>query len=306
MDQDKTTLRSGIALVVGATIAWSLGGMIDRFLTVDDTWAIVFWRSFFAGMFILVFMLLRDGPAGTLALFRQMRWPSVVVGLCYAISTVCFVLALSLTSVAKILLIQSSVPIIAAGLSWLILRERVPAYTFVAIAGVMAGIGTMVSTSLLGPTSPAGDLLSLGIAVAFSLSVVVTRQHPEVRMTPAVFLGVVMAGGLAAVLSISLKVDARNLGFLVAFGTVNLGLGLALFVTGARLIPSVLSALLSVIEPILGPIWVWLVHGETPSGRTLVGGSIVIAALLFNMGMDWRTARKPKGPLRGAQAAISP
>jgi drug/metabolite transporter (DMT)-like permease len=290
---DPRTFRTGVLFVIGATLAWSLGGMIDRFITEDDAWTIVFWRSFYAGLFILGFMVARDGLAGTRVLITSARWPTVIVGLCYSISTVCFVLALSLTSVAKILLIQSAVPIIAAGFSWLLLRERVPWHTLLAIVAVVAGITTIVSGSLGEGGSLAGDLLSLAIAVSFSLSVVITRKYPGIRMTPAVLLGVTIAGLIAAALSSGLAVTAADMGWLVAFGMVNLGIGLALFVTGARLIPSVLSALLSVIEPILGPIWVWLVHAEEPGARTLAGGAVVIAALVFNIAMDARRAAPP-------------
>ncbi|MCU0830264.1 MAG: DMT family transporter [Rhizobiaceae bacterium] len=290
---DTTQFRTGVLLVIGATLAWSLGGTIDRFITADDPWTIVFWRSVFAGLFILGFMLVRDGVAGTRALITAARWPTIIVGVCYAISTVCFVLALSLTSVAKILLIQSAVPILAAAFSWVLLRERVPWYTLLAILAVVAGITTIVSGSLGDGGSLAGDLLSLAIAMSFSLSVVVTRKYPGIRMTPAVLLGVTIAAVIAAILSSGLSVTRADMGWLVAFGMVNLGLGLALFVTGARLIPSVLSALLSVIEPILGPIWVWLVHGETPGGMVLVGGAVVIAALVFNISMDARRAAQP-------------
>jgi drug/metabolite transporter (DMT)-like permease len=299
---DPKQFRTGVILVVCATIAWSLGGTIDRFIVADDAWTIVFWRSVFAGLFILGFMIARDGVSGARNLITSARWPTVIVGVCYAISTVCFVLALSLTSVAKILLIQSSVPIIAAGFSWLLLRERVPWYTMLAIAAVVAGITTIVSGSLGEGGSIAGDLLSLAIAVSFSLSVVITRQFPGIRMTPAVLLGVTIAGVIAAASSSGLAVSAADMGWLVAFGMVNLGLGLALFVTGARLIPSVLSALLSVIEPILGPIWVWLVHAEEPGARTLAGGVVVIAALVFNITMDARKAARADA----APAAKSP
>ena len=215
-----------------------------------------------------------------------------MVGVCYAISTICFVLALSYTSVAKVLLIQAGVPIIAAAMSWVLLHEKVPRHTILAIAVVVAGIGTIFAGSVSQGGSLLGDVLSLVIAISFALSVVVTRKYPATRMTPAVLLGVTIAGTLAFFMSGPLLVSAQDFGFLVLFGMVNLGLGLALFVTGARLIPSVLSALLSVIEPILGPIWVWLIHGETPTQLVLFGGAVVIAALCFNMYFDWRNATK--------------
>jgi drug/metabolite transporter (DMT)-like permease len=289
---DPKTFRTGVLLVIGATLAWSIGGTIDRFITTDDTWAVVFWRSVFAGVFILGFMLVRDGFSGTVKLITSARLPTVIVGCCYAISTICFILALSYTTVAKVLLIQAAVPIIAAAISWVLLREKVPAYTMLAIAAVVAGISVIFSGSASGGGSYLGDLLSLAIAISFALSVVVTRKYPGTRMTPAVLLGVTIAGTLAFFMSGPLIVSARDFGFLALFGMVNLGLGLALFVTGARLIPSVLSALLSVIEPILGPIWVWLIHGETPTSLVLLGGAIVMAALCFNMYFDWRNASK--------------
>jgi drug/metabolite transporter (DMT)-like permease len=286
--------RSGVLLVVAATLCWSFGGAIDRYITVEDTWAVVFWRSFFASFFILGFMVARDGFSGAAALVTAARWPTFVVGLSYTVSTICFVLALSFTSVAKVLLIQSVSPILAAGISWVLLRERVAPHTLIAIIAVIVGISTIVSGSLGGGDSLIGDALSLLMVTAFTLSIVITRKYPGIRMTPAILLGVMLAGAIAASQAESLAVSWSNFGFLALFGMVNLGLGLALFVTGARLIPSVLSALLSVIEPILGPVWVWLLHGETPGGLVLIGGAVVIAALCFNMVFDWRAAnRKP-------------
>ena len=237
-------------------------------------------------------MAARDGLSGAVNLITSARWPTLIVGLSYTISTICFVLALSYTSVAKVLLIQSASPILAAGISWVLLREKVAPHTMIAIIAVVAGITTIVSGSLGSGTSLLGDFLSLIMVTAFTLSIVITRKYPGIRMTPAILLGVTLAGIIAATQAGSLAVSPANFGFLILFGMVNLGLGLALFVTGARLIPSVLSALLSVIEPILGPVWVWLFHGETPAQLVLIGGGVVIAALCFNMYFDWRNATK--------------
>ena len=80
--------------------------------------------------------------------------------------------------------------------------------------------------------------------------------------------------------------------WLFLFGAVNLGAGLAMFVTGARLVPAALAALVSTLEPVLGPVWVWLIHGEVPGARTLVGGAIVFAALFTHILNDWRRQRR--------------
>jgi drug/metabolite transporter (DMT)-like permease len=86
------------------------------------------------------------------------------------------------------------------------------------------------------------------------------------------------------------------MGFLFAFGVVNLGIGLALFATGARLIPAALAALLGTFEPILGPIWVWLIHSEVPSGRTIIGGAVVVTALLVHIGLEFKRQARPRRP----------
>jgi drug/metabolite transporter (DMT)-like permease len=106
----------------------------------------------------------------------------------------------------------------------------------------------------------------------------------------------VIAGAVAATQAGTFAVSTTDMGFLFAFGALNLGLGLAFFASGARLIPAALAALLGTFEPILGPIWVWLVHGEEPSERTLVGGAIVFAAVLVHIALEFRRRARPRKP----------
>ena len=159
--------RRGALLVLGSATAWSFGGTIARYLSVTESWTIVFWRAFFASVFLLWFMLHRQGLRGTLQLFRAMGWAGVAVGACFALASTCFVVALSYTTVANILLIQAGVPLIAALMAFLLFGERVPLNTWVAIAAVITGVGIMVSESLGGAVSPIGDGLAVLIALAF-------------------------------------------------------------------------------------------------------------------------------------------
>ncbi len=280
--------RNGIFLVAGSALAWSIGGAISRFLSVEDSWTVVFWRSTFAALFLLFFLLWRDGPNGTLKLFKNMGWPGWAVAICFAIASSSFVLALAHTTVANILLMQAGVPLIAALLSWFFFREKTSNGIWLAIGMVIIGVAIMVSESFSGKISPIGDSLSLLIAVVFSIATVITRRHSNVRMSPAVCLATTIAAIVAGTMASGLTVSLPDLGLLVVFGAVNLGLGLALFVTGARLIPAALAALIGTIEPVLGPIWVWLIHQEIPSSRTLLGGAVILAALLIHLMNDWR------------------
>ncbi|MDN5927609.1 MAG: DMT family transporter [Hyphomicrobiales bacterium] len=288
--------RLGVVLVFLSALLWSLGGTIARFIETPDHWTVVFWRSIWAIALLAAFMLWRDGPRRSLSLFREMGAPGIVVALCFATSSTAFIVALGYTTVANILLMQAGAPLIAALLGWLAFREPVGGATWLAIAAVIFGIVVMVSDSLEGGISPIGDGLALVIAVALAVATVLTRRYAHVRMTPAVCLGTIIAGLLAATQAGTFAVGAADMGFLFAFGALNLGLGLAFFASGARLIPAALAALLGTFEPILGPIWVWLVHGEEPSERTLIGGAIVFAAVLVHIALEFGRRARPRKP----------
>ena len=256
----------------------------------------MFWRSVWAAAFLICFMVWRDGWRGTLKLFRDMGLPGLAVAFCFATASTCFVVALAYTTVANILLMQAGVPLLAALFAWVLFRERVAVATWVAIAAVIAGVAIMVSESLDGAVSPIGDGLALLIAVMFSIATVITRRFAHVRMTPATCLGTMLAAAFAASQARQFAVSADDMGFLFAFGVVNLGLGLAFFATGARLVPAAIAALLGTFEPILGPIWVWLVHAEVPSARTIIGGAVVVAALLVHIGLEFKRQARPARP----------
>lgn len=277
---------AGIILVAASAILWSFGGPIARFITVEG-WTVVFWRSYFAVIFLLCFLVLREGPKATLRQFTGMGWPGLAVACCFAGASTCFVIALSYTTVANILLMQAGVPLIAALMCFLLFKERVSLPTWFAIAAVIAGVFVMVSETLTGRVSPFGDGLSLLIALLFATATVLTRRHHEVRMTPAVTIGIFIAMTAAAIMGGAHSVTTPDLLWLIAFGALNLGAGLAAFALGARLIPAAIAALIGTLEPVLGPIWVWLVHGEMPSVRTIIGGSIVFAALLTHLLVDF-------------------
>jgi drug/metabolite transporter (DMT)-like permease len=284
--------RSGVLLVLSAALVWSFAGVVARSLSVTDPWT--------------GFMLLREGSRETLRLFRIMGRAGVVVALCFAIASISFVVALGHTTVANILLIQAGIPLIAALMAWAALGERISAGTWAAIAAVMAGIAIMVSDSIGGRVSPIGDGLALLMTVSFAVTIIITRRHAEIAMMPAVCAGTFAAGVVSAFMSLGaqhagLGVSAIDGVLLFAFGALNLGLGVALFVTGARRIPAALAALVGTAEPMLGPVWVWLVHGEVPATRTLIGGSVVFAALLSHLAwqfMQQRAQQRAEQPLQ--------
>jgi drug/metabolite transporter (DMT)-like permease len=290
--------RTGALLVFFSAVAWSFGGTLARYLDIDDSWTVVCWRSIFAGLFLSGFLLVRDGPRQTIGLYRNMGFPGLMVAFGFAVASSCFVIAIGYTTVANVVLIQAGVPLFAALMAWIVYRERITVTTWVAIAAVIAGVAIMVlGGPLIGkligasgeeaalaqdyPMAWLGNLLALAIAVVFAMTTVVTRRFPNVRQTPGASLGCFAAALFASMQASSLSVTPSELGILVVFGALNLGFGMSLFVTGARLIPSAFAALLGTAETMLGPVWVAIFHGEFPGPETVLGGLIILAALIF-------------------------
>jgi drug/metabolite transporter (DMT)-like permease len=157
----------------------------------------------------------------------------------------------------------------------------------------------MVSDSFGGGGgSPIGSALAVIMALSFAGSTVLTRRFAHVRMTPACCVGMTFTVLLAATQAGGLAVDATQMALLFAFGAINLGVGMALFVTGARLVPAAIAALVGTVEPVIGPFFVWLIHGETPSARVLLGGAIVILGLTGHLGWQYLSQRRVSAAAR--------
>lgn len=281
----------GLMLVALAAVIWSTGGLIVRLIDTADTWTIVFWRALFATLFLAAYVVWREGKQAP-GLFAAMGRPGLVVAGCFALASTCLVVALSLTTVAHTLVIMSTAPFLAALLARPVLGERVRGRTWAAMAAALCGIAVMASDRG-GNASLVGDLVAGLIAIALAIATVTIRRHREVRMTPATCLGAATAALVALPLASPLVVDGHDMALLVVFGAFQFGAGLAIFVTGARLAPAAEVSLVAVLEPILGPLWVWALIGEDPGARALAGGAIVLAALVLHTLLDARRRAPP-------------
>jgi drug/metabolite transporter (DMT)-like permease len=283
-------------MVAGAAVVWSTGGLIVRHIDADP-WTIVFWRGVFASFTLLLYMAARDGR-NILMLFRSLGWGGLGVAICFGSASTSFVIALQHTSVATILFLQSAAPLVAGVLAWLWLGERMTWIKASAMLLALVGVGITVSDQ-----EARGDFLgialSLVIMIAFALATVLVRRFSHVRMTPATCLSsfwLIMIGGS---LGSPASVDGTELTLLFLFGACQLGIGFILFTTGARLIPAGEAILLSLLESILAPIWVWIwptLH-EYPGDRALIGGALVIAAVIWNTVAEMGRAKRIAPPV---------
>jgi len=279
--------RRGALLVAGATLAWSTSGLITR-ITAVDAWTMLFWRSAFACPFLLIYVLLREGR-GTYAAFRTLGPAGWGVAVSFAASMLCFILALKQTTVAHVLIFQAASPFFAALLAWAWLGETVSPRMIAAIGATVAGVGVMVSATLASGRW-LGDALSLAMGLTFSFVVVLARSDRRVDMTAAACLATALSG-LAALPLAHLSVHPADMALLAAFGVGQMGLALVMFTAGVRLIPSADAGLISVLEAVLAPLWAWLAVGEDPGVRTMLGGAIVVVAVLAVGLTDRRAAR---------------
>ena len=228
------------------------------------------------------------------AQWRDGGRPVVAVAVCMALASTCFLFSLAHTSVANTLILISTGPYVAGLLGWLWLGERVAPRTWLTMGVALAGAVIMVSDSYSRGTI-VGDLLALVMATSFAIATVLVRRYPETPMAPASALATTLTALVALPFSEPLETGPRDLALLALFGVGNYGTGFLLFMAGARSIPAAQSALVGMLETVLGPLWVWLVLNERPGAATLTGGALILAALLANTlldGVTRETARR--------------
>lgn len=290
------TYARGVLLVVLAGLLWSFMGLAVRHIETAGTWAILFWRS--AGMVpvLLAFIAWRSG-GHPLERLRRVGVAGVLgaFGLVFAFAGAIY--ALQATTVANAVFLFAASPFMAALLGWIILREPVRPATWAAIAVAGVGMFVMVRDGLAGGET-AGNLAALLSAFGFAAFTLTLRWGKLEDMMPAVVLGglfsMAVAGVVLGVRAEVLAVPAQDIVISVAMGAGMLATGMALYTLGSRVVPAAELTLLSMVEVLLAPVWVWLALGETASAGTFLGGGILLVAIAGNALSGLR--RKPVAP----------
>jgi drug/metabolite transporter (DMT)-like permease len=281
--------RTGIALVVAAAVAWSTAPFFTRLLPFDS-WTILFWRGLFGGGLIAVVLVVTQGRAGLRDLVR-MGGSGWLVASLSTLGMVCFIPALQLTSVSNVAIIIATGPFVAAAFAWIWLREALRWQTMLASLVALCGVAIIA-----GHTHASSDILGIALAclmtVAIAAMTVTVRTHRNTPMVAAAAL----SNLLGSVISIPLaqgiaSVTGSDLMILAMFGFFQVALGLTLFMLGSRLLPSGQATLVATLETPLMPFWVWLAFQELPSSRALVGGALVIGAVIADIIGDARTQK---------------
>ena len=275
-------------MMVAAPLCWSLGGLLVRALAVTNAWEIVFWRSLAMVAFVAVALALLHGR-GALRAVRAIGGLGVLSAAFLAGTFFFFIGSLTRTTVANTFVLMSVGPLLAAIAGRVVLGERVPARTWLAMGLAAFGIALMFADGV-DRGQWLGTALALGVPVCFALNLVIIRgARARADMLPTVMVAGVLSMVLAFPLAGPLSASGRDLAILALMGSVQLGLGCLLMTAASRHLAASEIGLLALLEPLLGPVWVWALMGERPSEAALLGGAVVLAAVLGNAAAGrWR------------------
>jgi drug/metabolite transporter (DMT)-like permease len=274
---ERSQLRRGQVYVALAATAWSTAGVLQRGFSIDVPTQLA-GRAFFAAIALLLWVAIAE-RGRFVAAWRSIGVAGIGVALSIASASACFIAALNYTTVARVLFIQAVSPVLAALLARIFLGEPIGRRTTVAMVLALGGVALMLGAPGAGDLT--GDALALLMALSFALALVITRRRRDVSMGPATCLSQLILIAAFAPFSHPAEIGGDDALGLAALGAGQIGLGLALLTVGARLIPAAQVALISLLEVVLGPLWVWLAYTEQPDAATLAGGAIVVAAIVF-------------------------
>ena len=284
LENPGVSYATGVLLVLLAGVFWSSMGLGIRFIEQANVWQILVYRSIALAIFLFVIITLRSDyrPLQTI---KRSGLAGVIGGLGLVVAFSGGIYAIQTTSVANAMFLFAAAPFLAALLGWIILRENVRRATWVAMVFALAGIVVMVVNGISAGRM-AGNLSAILSAFGFAIFTIALRWGKLEDMMPAVFLGGVFAFVTASLVCLvggyGFAIPANDIGIALALGVFQVGMGLTVFTIGSKVVPAAELALLSMTEVVLGPLWVWLVVGETASSLTLVGGAILLLAIAGN------------------------
>jgi drug/metabolite transporter (DMT)-like permease len=280
------THRRAVALMVLVTLLWSIAGVVTRQLEAARSFEVTFWRSTFNALALAVMLTVMRGPALWRGLLQSRRavWLS---GVCWAVMYTAFMVALTLTTVANVLVTMAIGPLVTALFARFFLKRRLPWWNWAAILVAGAGIAWMFSAEVATGGSLLGSLVACAVPLAGAINLTVLQQASEAGesapdMLPAILIGALLSALSSLPLAWPLQASNHDLSLLALLGVVQLAIPCLLMVRLSRQLPAPEIALLALLEVLFGVAWAWLGAGEQPARAVLLGGGLVLAALVAN------------------------
>ena len=285
------TPRRAVWLMVGVTLLWSIAGVVTRQLEAARGFEITFWRSAANAVALVLILSAIDGPRALLRRLRRGGRAFWVSSVCWAVMYTAFMVALSLTTVANVLITMALAPLFTAVAARLFLGHRLAARTWAAIVVAGIGIAWMYGREVGGSEARhlLGTLVALGVPIAAAVNWTLLQhlRHGDAQgnaddMLPAVLAGALLSAAVTLPLALPLSASAHDIGLLSLLGVVQLAIPCLLAMRAARVLEAPQISLLALLEVVFGVLWAWLGANEAPSASVLAGGALVLAALAGN------------------------
>lgn len=254
-------------------------------------WDTAFWFGLFTAIAMSVVVPMRTGRSLPSAV-RDGGWIMVVSGGLQATSTIFFILAIEFTTVSNAVVIFAATPVLAALVAHVVLKERTSGRTWMAVGASIVGI-LIVMAGSFGDGGFAGDLFAVGAISAYTANLTIWRKNTDLRRTVAIGLGGLVMAAVSVFLASPSSVDLKAVLILLLLGGVMGPAGRISVASSTRYLPIAQVSLLGPIETLGATVWAWLFLAETPAGTTIVGGAIVLAAVLFGAASGLRGMRVP-------------
>ena len=273
-----TKLPGPLLIFLGA-LSLSFGGLIVKSFEGATLWQILFWRSLFFTLTILAFLVL-SYKKKTFKAFADSGLPGFIVGVILSFGFCGYVFAMYNTTVANTNFIISLQILFLAIFGYFFLKEKISIITLTSIILAMTGVLVMVGNSLT-PGELSGNLAAFTMPITFAVLIMIVRKFPSVDMVPAQFVAGVSSCLIGFLLSTKIMISPNDifLGFLAGFFQV--GFGFIFITIGARTTPSAMVGVIMLSESVLGPLWAFLFVSERPSMFGLIGGAIILSAVLL-------------------------
>ncbi|MFN8956346.1 MAG: DMT family transporter [Burkholderiales bacterium] len=288
-------MTHGLAVwtMVGVTALWSMAGVVTRHLEEARSFEVTFWRSFFTVVSLLIILPLWQGRG----VWSRMPWRNRyfwLSGVCWSVMFTAFMVALTLTAVANVLITMAVGPLFTALFTRVFLRHPLPLRTWVAIVVAGIGIGWMYGTQLsLGdPNFLVGSLVALCVPIASAVQWTLAQKSQSdghsLDLVPSVLLGAVFSTLFTWPLAMPFQASAHDVGLLAILGLFQLAIPCVLSVICVRVLKAPEASLLCLLEIVFGIALAWWGANEAPQMSVLLGGSLVLGALLMNQWLGWR------------------
>ncbi len=287
----KLTHSKAVALMILVALMWSMAGVVTRHLDAARSFEVTFWRSFFTAVSLLVLLPLIQGRV----VFSKIRHGGAalwVSGLCWSVMFTAFMVALTLTTVANVLVTLALGPFMTALAARIFIGHRIAPRTWLAIAVASAGIAWMYGGQIDFQSQLPGTLIAVLVPIAGAINWTVvqhSRAHGKnIDLVPAVLVGAVISSLLTLPLSFPMLATPHDIGLLAVLGLFQLAIPCVLSVWCAGVLKAPEISLLALLEVIFGILLAWVGAGEVPGANVLTGGALVLGALVINEVFRWK------------------